>query len=246
MNHIRTHHAMRPTTRRAIGALVAIAAVTAACGEDDDQVSQDACDRYAELQSAFFGDPAQLAPAAEAFADAAPESLADDIDVVVAALGAESPDAMSSAEFVEANEQIGDAVFSDCDTEAAIDVDGIDYAFDGLPETVEAGRIALRLRNESETEQPHEVVVVTGTDGQTADELRELPMEELMQQARPVALAFVDSPGASSTTLMDLEPGSYLLICSLPVAEGGEMPEGDEPPTDTHASHGMVATLTVV
>ena len=142
--------------------------------------------------------------------------------------------------------ELGDAIFSDCETAASVDVDGVDYAFAGLPESIDAGRLALRLQNVSATEQPHEVVIVTGTDGQSADELRALPMDELMQQARPVGLAFVDTPGTSTTTLVDLEPGSYLLICSLPVAEGGELPEGDGPPTDTHAAHGMVATLTVV
>ena len=255
MNHIRTSRTKRPMDstrptrpgrRQVVGALVAVAAITAACGDDADPVSSAACDRYAELQAGFFGDPAQLGPAAEAFAEAAPDALADDVDALVAGFSADGPDAMSAPEFVEANERIGDAIFSDCDTVAAVDVDGIDYAFDGLPESVDAGRIAIRLHNESETEQPHEIVVVTGTEGQSADELRELPMEELMQQARPVGLAFVDTPGTSATTLIDLAPGSYLLICSLPVAEDGELPEGDGPPTDTHAAHGMVATLTVV
>ena len=233
------------TPRRLIGTVLLITAVAAACGDDTDAISSDGCDRFADLQAAFFGDPSQLGPAATAFADAAPDALADDADVLVEAFGSENPDAMSSPDFIAANERIGDAVFTDCDTVAAIDVDGIDYAFTGLPESVEAGRVAVRLHNESDTEQPHELVIVTGTDGQSADELRELPMEELMQQARPVGLAFVDTPGAASTTLIDLEPGSYLLICNLPVAEGGEMPEG-EGPHDSHADHGMVATLTVV
>jgi hypothetical protein len=246
VNHFRTRRPNRSARHRVVGALLAVTAVTAACGDDADPVSSAACDRYAELQAGFFGDPAQLAPAAEAFAGEAPEALADDVDVLVTGFGSDDPEAMGAPEFVEANERIGDAIFSDCETVAAVDVDGVDYAFAGLPESVDAGRLALRFHNESATEQPHEIVIVTGTEGQTADELRELPMEELMQQARPVGLAFVDTPGASATTLIDLEPGSYLLICSLPVAEGGEMPEGDGPPTDTHATHGMVATLTVV
>lgn len=230
------------TTALTVATLVIVAA---ACGDDADSVSAAGCDRYAELQAAFFGDPAQLGPAAEAFAAAVPDALTEDASTLVDAFGSEDPDAMGSAEFVEASERIGDAVFADCDTAAAVDVDGIDYAFDGLPESIESGRIALRLHNESDTEQPHELIVLTGTDGQTADELRELPMEELMQQARPVGLAFVDAPGASATTLVDLEPGSYLVMCTLPVAEGGEMPVGDGP-HESHADHGMVATLTVV
>ena len=233
------------TPRRLIGTVLLIAAVAATCGDDTDPVSSLACDHYAELQAAFFGDPSVMGAAADAFAEAAPESMADDAAVLVAAFGAASPDAMGSPEFVGAYERIGDAVFADCDTVAAIDVDGIDYAFDGLPESVDAGRIALRLHNQSETGQPRELVVVTGTDGQTADELRDLPMEDLMQQARPVGLAFVNRPGAAATTLIDLAPGSYLLVCSLPVVEGGEAPEGDGTP-ENHAAHGMVATLTVV
>src|SRR5690606_8309684 len=99
----------RPTRprRRAAVALVAVAAIATACGDDADPVSDAACDRYAELQAGFFGDPAQLGPAAEAFAAAAPEALADDVDALVAGFGADSPDAMGAPEFVEANERIG-------------------------------------------------------------------------------------------------------------------------------------------
>ncbi|MFP5488580.1 MAG: hypothetical protein ACLGHQ_09780 [Acidimicrobiia bacterium] len=245
----RTNPAGARTTRRAsyrlLGVVTLVALAASACGDDDESMSADACDRYAELQAGFFGDPSQLGSAAQAFADAAPSSLEDDLATLVTAFGSDDPDAMGSPEFVAANERIGDAVFSGCDTVAAIDVDGIDYAFSGLPETVGSGRVAVRLHNETETEQPHEMIIVTGTDGQSADELSDLPMDQLMQQARPVGLAFVDAPGASSTTLLDLQPGSYLIICTLPVAEGGEMPDG-EGPHDSHADHGMVATLTVV
>lgn len=236
------------TPRRLVAlsaALAAVAAVAAACGDDTDVVSDAACDRYADLQVAFFGDPAELVPTAEAFAGAVPDSLAADAGVLVDAFGSEDPAVGATPEFVAASERIGDAVFADCATSAAFDVDGIDYAFDGLPDTVEAGRIAFRLRNASESAQPHEVLVVAGADGQSADELRELPMEELMQQARPVGVAFVDTPGASSTTLVDLGPGSYLVLCTLPVAPGGDA-GGGAGPLDSHADHGMVATLTVV
>ena len=56
-----------------------------------------------------------------------------------------------------------------------------------------------------------------------------------MQQARPVGVAFAATPGATATTLVDLEAGSYLLICSLPVAEGGERARHrrSRPPTRT-------------
>jgi hypothetical protein len=235
------------TARRLARTVVAIASlgsVAVACGDDAESLSSDACDRYAALQGAFFGDPAQLGPAAAAFAAAAPDGLADDAETVVEAFSSDDPEAMSDPELVAANERIGDVVFEECSSVAAIDVDGVDYAFDGLPDSVEAGRLAVRLHNRSDSDQPHELIVLTAADGRSADELVGLPMDELMQQARPVGLAFADEAGTSSTTLIDLEPGSYLLICTLPVAEGGEEAAGDGPHS-SHADRGMVATLTV-
>lgn len=233
------------TLPRLVGAAILIGTFATACGEDAESMSAAACDRYADLQAGFFGDPSQLGAAATAFAEEAPESLDDDVEVIVAAFGSDDPAAMSTPEFAEANERVGAVVFDECESAAAIDVSGVDYAFDGMPATVSSGRIAVRLANDSASGQPHELVIVTGVDGQTADELRDLPTEELMQQARPVGLVFVEQPGAAATTLVDLEPGSYLVICNLPVAENGEPPAGDGPPTDTHAHHGMVTTLTV-
>jgi hypothetical protein len=234
-----------PRTNLAIGVFAITALAATGCAANDDEMSAAACDSYAALQASFFGDPALMVDAADDFGDVVPEAYSDDVGVLVDALSSDDPEAMASAEVVEANRVIGDAVFESCEVTTAIDVDGIDYAFDGLPTSIDAGRTALRLHNRSETEQPHEIVIVTGTDGQSADELRDLPLDQLMQQARPVAVAFVDAPGSSSTTLVDLDPGSYLLICALPVDEDGGSHDGDGPPSDTHASHGMVATLTV-
>lgn len=238
-------HAGFPLRRRYLGAVaIALLAVATGCEADDESLSADACDRYADLQAAFFGDPAQIGPAVDAFADALPDEYSADAEAVATALSSDDPAAMGSPEYVEASDRIGDTVFADCDTSAAIDVSGVDYGFGGLPESVEAGRVALRLANESDTDQPHEVLIAVGAEGQSADELRDLPLEELMGAARPIGVAFTEVAGSSATTLVDLEPGSYLLICTLPVAENGEMPEGEEP-VPTHADHGMVATLTV-
>ncbi len=238
---------MSPTRScaRLVGGALLLAAVATACGDDAESMSTAACDRYAELQAGFFGDPSALGAAATAFGEAAPDSLEEDVGVVVAAFNSDDPSAMSTPEFAAANERVGAAVFDDCDSVVALDVSGIDYAFDGLPSSISSGRVAVRLANDTASGQPHELVILTGADGQAADELRDLPMEQLMQQARPVGLVFVEQPGAAATTLVDLEPGSYLVICTLPVAENGEQPDGDAPPTDTHAHHGMVTTLTV-
>jgi hypothetical protein len=222
----------------------------AACESNDDGLSAQACDAYADFQASFFGDPAALATAAQAFAAAAPESSSDDAQTIVTAVGAmaDDPGALDSPEASAALQKVGDQVYSDCKADKKLDVTGVDYAYEDLPDQIDAGRVAIRFNNDSATHEPHELVLATGADGQDAAELAGLPIDQLFQQARPVAVAFTDMPGKHATTLVDLEPGSYLVICTLPV---GGFPEGEPagpegPPADPHSAHGMVKTLTVV
>jgi hypothetical protein len=230
---------------------ISIAALTlttlAACeSDDDDTMSTAACDAYVEVQSAFFGDPAVLASSSQAFVEAAPESIADEAATLAEAIqaSAEDPAAMETPEVTAALQVVGDQVYDDCDADEKLEVTGVDYAFEDLPEEIDAGRVAIRFNNESDTEEPHEMIIATGAEGQSAAELAGLPMEELFQQARPLAVAFTDAPDQHATTLVDLEPGSYLVICTLPV--GGFAEGQDGPPADPHSAHGMVGTLTVV
>lgn len=237
---------MSPFPRIALVAAALALPALAACEGDDDGLSEAACDAYAGFQASMFGDPAAMKTAAEAFAAEAPEASRDDADTIVAALGAvaDDPGALETPEVSSALTTIGDQVYEECDAEEKLDVSGVDYAFDDLPDEIDAGRVAIRFTNDSKANEPHELVIVTGADGQTAADLAELPMEELFAQARPVAVAFTNEPDQHATTLVDLEPGDYLIICTLPVggfAEGGE--EG--PPADPHSAHGMVSTLTV-
>lgn len=220
-----------------------LATFGAACGDDDGaELSDAACDAYADLQSAFFGDPAQLGPAAQAFADAAPESLADPVGVLVAALGSDDPAASETPEYAAAQTEVANAIFDGCAADATADVSGVDYSFSGLPAELDAGRLNLRFTNDSQTDEPHELIIATGANGETAEELRALPMEELFAAARPLAVAFTNAPGGVATALVDLEPGEYLVICTLPV---GGFDAAQDGPGDPHSNHGMVATLTV-
>lgn len=217
----------------------------AACESDADTMSASACDAYADFQAAFFGDPASLGTAAEALAAAAPDSSSDEAATIETAVGAMAadPGALDTPEAAAALQAIGDQAYDDCDADDTLDVSGVDYAFAELPAEIDAGRVAIRFTNDSQADEPHELVIATGADGQSADELAGLPIEELFQQAVPVALAFTDTPGGHATTLVDLEPGSYLVICTLPVGGFSDAQEG--PPTDPHSAHGMVTTLTV-
>ena len=66
---------MSPTRSRArlVGGALLLATIATACGDDADSMSTAACDRYADLQAGFFGDPSELGAAAVAFGDAAPD-----------------------------------------------------------------------------------------------------------------------------------------------------------------------------
>ena len=234
-----------PATRRLAVLTAAVAMLGAACDDDDDDtadISPAACDAYAGLQAAFFGDPAALGPAADAFAAVAPEDLADSVDVLRTAMASDDPAATETPEYAAAQTEVANTVFTGCAAETSVDVTGVDYEFDGLPNEVAAGRTALRLTNDSAADEPHELIIATGANGESAADLMAMPLEELFGAVRPVGLAFTTSPGDTATTLVDLEPGEYIVICTLPV---GGFDAAQDGPGDPHSNHGMVAALTV-
>lgn len=129
---------------------------------------------------------------------------------------------------------VGKAI-PECDFESA-SVTGIDYAFQGVPDSVRAGTIAVEFTNASDEEE-HEMVVFKKNDpDQSVEELFEMPEEEAMSLITFAGFAFA-SPGESSSALLALEPGAYTMVCFIPV--GGEE---QGPP---HFTQGMVAEFTV-
>jgi hypothetical protein len=97
----------------------------------------------------------------------------------------------------------------------------VDYAFDDVPAQVEAGT-TLTIDNRSDQEL-HELVAVRLPDAEerTAEELVQLPPEELGRLFAGVALVQLQAPGSNEVvtavgdgTLTD--PGRYLLVCMIP------------------------------
>ncbi len=82
------------------------------------------------------------------------------------------------------------------------------------------------------------MVVFRKADGVTLpwEELLELPDEEAEEKAQFVTAAFAP-PGEGSSTLAELEPGVYAMVCFIPVG-GGE----DGPP---HFTEGMLEEFSV-
>lgn len=144
-------------------------------------------------------------------------------------------------------------------TGETVEITGVNYAFEGVPETVEPGT-ELSFTNASEDEV-HEMVVVRIDDDETR------PLEELIglgdaaqevveDVGVAVALPGEDGMVVDGELVME-EPGRYALLCFIPVgadpqvleelmanppAEGEEPDLGDGPP---HVTQGMAAELTV-
>lgn len=248
-------HRTRARILAATGLSAALVLGAAACGDDDDDtttdttaapavetVSVEACDAYVGLSGAMAGDPSQAGPIMEAFVDTAPADLTDHAATMVAAYESLAeggdPSVFSDEGFVEASSAVADAYFAGCETSAELDVDGIDYGFEGLPEEIDAGRVALRFTNATEHDEPHELVLfqrLPGTD-ETVEELLALPEDQVMAKVAMAGVVFADAPGAEATAMLDLEAGEYIALCFIPIG-GGE----DGPP---HFTGGMVAEFT--
>lgn len=139
-------------------------------------------------------------------------------------------------------------------------VTAVDYGFEGLPGTVEAGT-TLTLANESSVEL-HELVAILLPDDETrsADELLQLPQEELAAFFPLVETVIITPPGAPDGIAVEgtgtlTEPGRYLIICAIPTgadpdeymqaaaeSEGGPPEVEGGPP---HFVQGMYTEITV-
>jgi len=190
-------------------AFVAFGAAFAAAPEDPAELPAFAEELQVTIDELGAGLPEDLAPAVEVLTAAA---------TTVAETG--DPSGFFGPEGQEALAGIGAATYEGCDG-TPVSVQGRDYAYDGLPEELPAGRINLQFANVGEEE--HEVVILGQAEGSEAT------FEELLAAGDPEALfsqttfeGVTFGPPDSTTYLaVDLEPGTYLFLCNLPVG-GGE------------------------
>lgn len=143
-----------------------------------------------------------------------------------------------------------------------VEVTAVDYAFEDLPDTVEAGT-TFSLTNASAAEA-HELVafLLPETETRSAEELLNLPEEELGAvfggEPEPATVILAgpgqtDTPGPVVGDGSLAEPGRYVVACFIPVgadpeayfsadpSEGPPQVEGGPP----HFTQGMFAELTV-
>lgn len=107
-----------------------------------------------------------------------------------------------------------------------------EYSFEG-PAEIEAGLTRIRLDNEGQ--ELHHAQLIRLGEGMTMDDLG-----AAMQEGRvPESISWqggasVAVPGGGVSAVVDLEPGSYVLLCVIPDSEG-----------TPHAQHGMVMPVQV-
>lgn len=211
------------------------------------------CDAYTEITILMSGepDPAAIAANVEIVKASAPSEIAahtsvmtDAVDAVLASNG-EDFSAMEAPEFSAAQGEVDPFVFENCEFDGRVRVVGQDYSFDGLPDTIDGGRVALLFTNEGA--EAHEIAIMRRNDGVTEsfEELLSLPEEQAMEKVTPIGGTFAPTTGTSGLLIGDFEPGDYIAICFIPVGTvmaDGAMTEGTGTP---HFMHGMQQEFTV-
>jgi hypothetical protein len=241
------------------GAAFALALGLVACGDDDDAgtatgSTSAACSSLVAFDAAASGDSdtstpeaakalgAQLAPLWDAASGAVPDAVGSDADAVAKAiddLAAGDDAAFSADDTFNSYTNVLSAAVDRCgfaQQAAKAEESGGTYRFEGMPDSLDPGVIALSLTNDGS--EPHVMVVYRKNDGETrsAEELLALPEDEGQAAGQEVGGVFA-LPGSSSVGLVSLTPGDYVYFCPIPI--GGA---DDAPP---HFTQGMYGEFTV-
>lgn len=225
--------------KKPIGVMVGVVGLAlfgAACGDDggDSESSSEAsgedaafCDARVAVEAEFFADrPDQEAIDAilDDLAGEAPDEVQEDATVVADTLRESGGDAFDDPAFVESITVVDEYALANCGFEA-VEVTGLDFSFEGIPDELDAGVVGFSFTNDGE--EPHEMLVFRINDDVDAsvDELVQLPEQETEGMIELQAATFAE-PGQTTYTFSDLEPGRYGAVCFVETAEG--VPHVDE------------------
>ncbi len=139
-----------------------------------------------------------------------------------------------SRKFEAQSERIDAYFFNNCEGEKA-EVEGPDYAFEGVDDTYSAGYRRFKFQNTGV--EVHELILLAKKPGVTEsfDQILKLPERKAMSKVNSIAGIDGVNPGKFGYTGANLKPGAYLAVCFLPK---GSQPgaEGKGPP---HFTLGM-------
>jgi hypothetical protein len=219
--------------------------------------NQEFCDAFTATDQAMTSapeDPAEL----EAYAateitphlgtvrDTVPDVLAEPVGVMVDAVETMLADgdfgAFETPEFSAAQGEVYPALGDTCDL-PTVTATAVDYTYEGIPETVDAGLTVFVIDNQSAAGEAHEMGLVRLNDDVTlsAEELLALPEEETEQYIAEFAGGMYAPAGGIGGTTADLEPGRYVYACFIPTGSVG----GQEGTGAPHFTEGMFGEFTV-
>lgn len=126
-----------------------------------------------------------------------------------------------------------------------VDAIAREYAFQGLPDTLEAGDTTFSIDNRGS--EVHEIQVFKlDDDVSTVSELLGKSQDEARDKMTSVGMAAAN-PGDKESFDADLSAGRYAAVCLIPVGRDMEHMEDMvfDPNADTHMRRGMFAEFTV-
>lgn len=227
------------------------AAPTAAAETEDAAATNDAfCEAVVTAETQVLaassgGDPSGVEDLLATVEDTTPPELEEQVAVVTGtvreALETRDDRAFRSEEFSENDEEVDQWVADNCGFEQ-IAVTAVDYAFEGVPETLAAGTVTFDFTNEGK--EMHEMLTVRYKDPETTvEDLMKLSDKEAQKMIDFLGASF-GPPGVSDIESKDLTPGKYALLCFVPVGSTSEKAarKADGPP---HVARGMFAEFTV-
>lgn len=196
----------------------------------------------AEAAMAEFAE--QLDPVLTEAEESAPEEIRADVEALTGqvrqAVETGDQSALESEEYIAADDAVDEYMIDNCGFEQ-VEATGVDYEYEGIPDTVPAGTVAVTFDNQGE--ELHEIGMVRINEGVTEslEELLAMPEEQAMSMVQFVGVAFA-APGEADTTFLEMEPGRYAAVCFIP--EGTthmDMPGNGAP----HFALGMSSEFTV-
>ena len=243
---------------------------SASAGEDEQTLEAQLasyCPTVVELETAAAGlDEAQSEEEARAYYNKEMKPLIermqanapDEIEAPLDGLVGSIEKLLSGGEISEAEEKRGDEAEDQLhayDLEHCgwnkVDVAGGDYAFNGVPATIEAGTASIEFENKGA--EVHEMVVFKKKAGVT-DSLDSLLAIENEQEAaskiEPVGYLGGVHPGDREFLLVDLAAGDHAIVCFYPVGTTPEKFAAEEASPgqltgEPHFSKGMRAEFRV-
>jgi hypothetical protein len=247
MNPYRRNHI--PSCRRLGAVLVGASALLAACGDDGDGAKSSTSSVAAGVDDAVpeycilieeIGDALPTDEQFEQILAVAPDEIADNLAVVVAAFRADPDGAFSDPAVAENFPAIQAYESTICGGEAPAEIDpdaqlvavaASEYSFD-LVTAPQAGAVSFVITNEGA--EIHEMLLARLVGDTTVDEAIAAEDAEAEGLAEAVGFAGPILAGTQAVLNADLTSGRYALVCFVPAPDG-----------TPHVHKGMVTEFTV-